>query len=617
MAFNIDTAAGELPPAQVQRHQEILRMEIANRCVELGGQASISSIREGIQTYVGLALKDPALVAKLVCDGHFLGFVNGFVGNQHSEEAVHALREALTAYQACSLADAVVQELKNELDRFTAENFGKPITDLTVDEILNKSHTIPVWPTNHPWNQTFEPYRDCFLGIGSDVPENLLKENLVKIIWLAGEAKKSLMGEAWTFYRVRENVKLILESLGTIPEITSKQKLMAVQVLTDLYVGNALEATKGSLEILQDYPLASCCFVQRYTNPYFSEGERQWIADTILRCKYLNPEILRTPLNFSDEAHSLESVASIVTIVNTLGSLSEKNQWVNAAKYDTGDLAADYYLGFDLATRLLRKRNPSLEWLSSVEERQHRKDQWQSFAERYPKEKYYYYTEYDNETGQSMGERQGSREGIPLYEIGQRYPKSMENILRFLNAMATSSVPASFPNIPIVGANLSKLQFVKTSEGAHVYRVAATMTVSKEHAYCIGVGLLAESPYTFSNETYAVGTLSWLRNYNWLMHQLWPEGITEIPIIVRHIFFDKDTKKLVEKEFNKLPPYEHTQWDRLSIDTELRGQSINLKTLTRDPNAPSINFVPFVNSYGGGMAVIRSVGGYSVHIEEH
>ncbi|MDR2396321.1 MAG: hypothetical protein LBD69_00435 [Puniceicoccales bacterium] len=617
MAFNVDTTIGELPPAaHVRVQEEISQMKIANRCAELGGQASISSIREGIQTYVGLALRDPALAAQLVCDGNFLGFVNGFVGDKHGEEAVHAMMGALVAYQACGLANTVVQELKNELDRFTLENFGNPTANLTADEVLNKSRTIPSWIPNVLWRDTFEPYRDYFREI-ADVPENLLKENLVKIIWLAGEAGKSLIGEAWTFYRIHENVKLILEALGTIPEITSRQKLMAVQVLTDLYLGNAFEAAKGSLEILQDGPLASCCFVQRYTNPYFSEEERQWIVDTILRCKYLDPSILRTPLNFSDEVHSLESVASIVTIVNTLGSLSIENQWVNAAELRTGDLAEDYYLGFDLATRLLRKRNPSLEWVSSVKERQHRKDRWQSFAKHYPKEKYYYYTEYDDETGQPMGEKQGSNEMIPLYQIGQRYPKSMENILRFLNAMATCDVPASFPNIPIVGANLSKLQFVKTSEGAHAYSLAATMTVSKRHAYCIGIGLLVESPYTFSNETYAVGTLSWLRNYNWLMHQLWPEGITEISITARHVFFDKNTKKLVEKEFNKLPPYEHTQWDRLSIDAELRGQSVNLKTLTRDRNAPNINFIPFVDSYGSGMAVIRSVGGYSVYIEEH
>jgi hypothetical protein len=426
------------------------------------------------------------------------------------------------------------------------------------------------------------------------------------------------MGEAWTFYRVRENVKLILEALGEVPEVSSRQKLMALQVLTDLYVGYALEAAKGSLELLQDGPLASYCFVQRYTNPYFSEEERQWIADTLLRCRYLDPAILRAPLNFSDETHSLESVASLVTIVNTLESLSEKNKWVhNGTEYHTEELASDYYLGFDLATRLLRKRNPELSWLSSVEERQHRKYRWPQFAESYPKEKYYYYTEYDKETGQPMGERQGSHEGLLLYEIGQRYPKATENILRFLNAMATSDVPASFSNIPIVGANLSRLQLVKMSEGTHAYSLAATMTISKEHAYCIGLGLLAEAPYTFSNETYAVGTLGWLRNYNWLMHQLWPEGITEIPITARHTFFDKKTKKVVAREFNKLPPYEHTKWDQLGIDTELYGKTVHLKTLTSDPNAPDILFVPARGDSSMDMGLIRAIGGYSVYIEEH
>ncbi|MDR0392871.1 MAG: hypothetical protein LBH52_01405 [Puniceicoccales bacterium] len=614
MAFNVDTTAGELPPAaHIQVQEEILQMEIANRCAELGGQASISSIREGIQTYVGLALKDPALTAKLVCDGHFLGFVNGFVGNQHGQEALHALREALVAYQACGLADAVTQELKNELERFTTENFTKPIADLTVDEILHKISTLPCGPYNHSWGPTFEPYRNCLRE--ANMPEDLLKENLIKIVWVSGEAKKILMGENVS-QCVLENVKRTMESFGRIPEVTPKQKLMIAQVWTDLYVGNALESAQGSLEILQDYPLASYCFVLKHTNPYFSEEEKQWIADTILRCRYPNPETLRAPLSFANEAHSLESISSTIAVVNTLGSFFKLNTWVAQVGCEMSHFVEDYYLGIDLANRLLRKRNPDLEWLSSVEKRQHRKECWQSFIEYYPKA-YGEYEETDEETGQPTGKMiRYSNEGVLLYRLGQFYPKAKENILRFFDERSRSDVPVSFINTPIIGASLSNLQFTKASE-PHTYRMRLTMDVCKSGAYGVAIGLLAEASYTFSNETYAVGTLRQVRNYNWLMHQLWPEGITEVPITARHTFFDKNTKKLVEKEFNKLPPYEHTQWDRLSIDAELRGQSVNLKTLTRDRNAPDITFVPLRGDVLIDMGIIRSVGGYNVYIEEH
>ncbi|MDR2769315.1 MAG: hypothetical protein LBB19_02035 [Puniceicoccales bacterium] len=617
MALNVDTTAGELSPAvHVQIHEEISRMEIANRCAELGGRASISSIREGIQTYVGLALRDPALAAKLVCDGNFLGFVNGFVGDQHGEEAVHAVREALVAYRACGLADAVTQELKNKLDRFTAENFTRPIADLTVDEISNKISTLTWGPCNYRWGPTFEPYRNYFLEIGSDVPEDLLKENLIKIVWASGEADKILMGEDVSLY-VLNNLKRALESFSGISAVTPRQKLMIAQVFTDLYLGNALEAAQGSFEILQDGPLASYCFVLKHTNPYFSEEERQWIADTILRCRYPSPETLRAPLNFSDEAHGLESIASTIAVVNTLGSFFNL-MWVAQVGCNVNRFAEDYYLGIDLANRLLQKRNPELEWLSSVEKRQHRKNCWQSFIRNYPKA-YGEYEETDEETGWPTGKMvRYSNEGILLYRLGQLYPKAKENILRFFDERSMSDAPASFTNTPIMGAGLSKLQFLRIpGESDLLYRMHLTMDVCKTGTYAVAVGLLAEAPYAFSNATYAAGTLNWVRNYNWLMHQLWPEGITEIPITARHVFFDKKTKKLAEVEFNKLPPYEHTKWDLLSVDAELHGKAVNLKTLTSDPNAPDITFVPIRGDIFIDMGIMRSRGGYNVYIEEH
>jgi hypothetical protein len=614
MAFNVDTTAGELPPAaHVRVQKEILQMEIANRCAELGGQASISSIREGIQTYVGLALKDPALAAKLVCNGHFLGFVNGFVGDQHGQEAVRTLREALTAYQACGLADAVVQELKNELDRFTLENFGKPTANLTVGEILKKISTIPSGYCHCPWGTTFEPYYDCLRE--ANMPEDLLKENLVKIVWLSSKSGKILMGENVVSH-ILENVKRTMESFGRIPEVTPRQKLMIAQVWTDLYVGNTLEATQGSFEILQDGPLASYCFVQRYTNPYFSEEEKQWIADAVLRCHYSNPETLRTPLSFANEARSLESIASTIVVVNTLGSFSKYNTWVAQVGCNMSHFVEDYYLGIDLANRLLKKRNPELKWLSSVYKRQHRKDRWPFFIEHYPKA-YGEYEERDEETGQPTGKMvRYSNEGVLLYRLGQLYPKAKENILRFFDERSKSDAPVSFINTPVIGASLSNLRFLKASE-PHTYRLRLFMDVCKASAYGVAVGLLAEAPYTFSNETYAVGTLRQLRNYNWLMSQLWPDGTTEVPITVRHTFFDKKTRQYVGKEFNKFPPYEHTKWDVLGVDAELYGKSVDLKALISDPNAPDITFVPLRGDVILDASIIRSVGGYNVHIEEH
>jgi hypothetical protein len=302
--------------------------------------------------------------------------------------------------------------------------------------------------------------------------------------------------------------------------------------------------------------------------------------------------------------------------VNTLGSFSKENTWVARVGCKVNRFAEDYYLGIDLANRLLQKRNPELSWLSSVEERQHRKYWWQSFISNYPKA-YGEYEETDEETGQPTGKMvRYSNEGVVLYQLGQFYPKAKENILRFFDERSRSDAPVSFINTPVIGASLSKLQFTEASE-PHTYRMQLTMDVCKSGAYGVAVGLLAEAPYTFSNETYAVGTLSWLRNYNWLMHQLWPEGITEIPITARHVFFDKNTKKLVEKEFNKLPPYEHTKWDLLSVDAELHGKAVNLKTLTSDPHAPDITFVPIRGDMLIDMGIMRSRGGYSVYIEEH
>jgi hypothetical protein len=391
---------------------------------------------------------------------------------------------------------------------------------------------------------------------------------------------------------------------------------MVLQVFTDLYVGNALEATQGSLEILQDGPLASYCFVQKYTNSYFSEEERQWIADTILRCRYLSPETLRAPLNFSDEAHSLESIASIVTTVNTLGVFLRHNPWIFWNISDS--LVSDYYLGIDLANKLLGKRNPELSWLSSVEKKQYRKEYWQSVVNTYPREKYFYLDIYDEETGWPTGQKeQYSNERNIFYQVDQIYPKATENILKFFNERATSDFPTSYTNIPVIGAKLSKLQLVRIPGESILYRMRLTMDVCKTGAYGVAVGLLAEAPYTFSNATYAAGTLNWVRHYNWLMHQLWPEGITEVPITAIHTFFDKNTKKLVEVEFNKLPPYEHTKWDQVSIDTELYGKAVNLKTLTSDPNAPDILFVPARGDSTMDMGLIRAIGGYSVTIEEH
>ncbi|MDR1254990.1 MAG: hypothetical protein LBJ78_03120 [Puniceicoccales bacterium] len=604
MAINVDMVGGELSPvAHVRVQKDIFQMEIANRCAELGGQASITSIREGIRTYVGLALKDPALAAQLICDGHFLGFVNGFVGDKHGEEAVYALKEALTAYQGCGLGDYVVQELKNELDRFTLENFGKPSADLTVDETLNKSNTINC-PFYGPWGPTFEPYRDCFLGIGSDAPEGLLKENLIKIIWLAGEAEKSLMGEVWSFYRIHEDVKFILEVLGMIPEVTPKQKLMAVQVLTDLYVGNALEAAQGSLEALQDGPLASCCFVQGYANPYFPEEERQWIADTILRCKYLDPKVLRISLDFSNEAHSLESVSSIIAIVNTLRSLSEENRWVQQTSFiNVGlkHLPDDYYLCHAMMREILKVQNPSLEWWFTFT-----KDQCRKFHFNFTKETYLGKTKAKEKNQYCGFFRSGG--------LNDRYPKGVANMLKFLDAAATSNVPTSFPNIPIIGANLSKLQLVKTSDNSHEYRMRMEMSVYKANTYFTGIGLFVEAPYMFSNETYATGTLNWVRNYNWLMHQLWPSGMQEIPA-KKWIFFDKENKQYVEKEVGF--SYESKQWDYLSTDIELYGKSVHLRKLTSDSNAPDITFIPSEEGYPLRYAFNQMGGRYNVNIESH
>jgi hypothetical protein len=57
------------------------------------------------------------------------------------------------------------------------------------------------------------------------------------------------------------------------------------------------------------------------------------------------------------------------------------------------------------------------------------------------------------------------------------------------------------------------------------------------------------------------------------MCQLCRGGDAEVPITTRHVFFDTNTKKLVEIEFSKLSPYERAKWDQLGIDTELYGRS--------------------------------------------
>jgi hypothetical protein len=189
-------------------------------------------------------------------------------------------------------------------------------------------------------------------------------------------------------------------------------------------------------------------------------------------------------------------------------------------------------------------------------------------------------------------------------------------MLKFLGAAATSDVPISVPHIPIVGANLEKLQLVKISDNSHEYRMKMEMSVYKANAYFVGMGLLVEAPYTFSNETYATGTLNWVRNHNWLMHQLWPDGVQEVPP-TKWIFFDKETKQYVEKEVGFA--YESTQWDYLGTEIELYGKSKYLRTLTFDPNAPDITFVPADNYDANALrSTFRQVGSrYGVHIESH
>jgi hypothetical protein len=66
---------------------------------------------------------------------------------------------------------------------------------------------------------------------------------------------------------------------------------------------------------------------------------------------------------------------------------------------------------------------------------------------------------------------------------------------------------------------------------------------------------------------------------------------------VQYSFFDKNTRQLVEKEFNKSPHYKHVKWDSLGIDTELYGKAMKLKTLIADSNTPDITFVPFQKKF--------------------